>query len=303
MTIQQLIALITVAEAGSIRAASERLFQTTAAVTKTLKNLETEIGVPLIERLPRGVRLTKDGETLLVHARRALREIDAAETKIRRRLGDAPSKLSCAVTPVVMMHSIGQTLDWFRSRYPNVNLIIRDGTLSHAMPFLRNNIVDFAVVVSLPRRHSVNDLAIEKIGEIEICFAVRKGHPLLDDYEKASDVKYLQQCPWVITADNIESVRRRFEVLLRFQAPQNITLCTPQTATAIVQRSNSITVLPKALLQAPVCANLTQLPSAIEVGHQQLEMITLAGRPKTPALEYLMYCMRKHCLQLCDVRD
>ena len=82
--------------------------------------------------------------------------------------------------------------------------------------------------------------------------------------------------------------------------PKYITLCTPQTATAIVERSNAITVLPKALLQAPSCANLTQLPSAIVVGHQPLEMITLAGRPRTPALEYLMYCMRRHCLQLCD---
>ena len=300
MTIQQLLALIAVAEAGSIRAASERLFQTTAAVTKTIKNLETEIGVPLIERLPRGVRLTDDGEILLVHARRALREIDAAEAKIRRRLGDSPSRLSCSVTPVVMMHSIGQTPDWFSTRYPNVSLTIRDGTLSHALPFLRNHIVDFAVVVSLLHHHSVNDLSIEKIGDVEVCFAVRKGHPLLNDYQKASDEEYLRECSWVITADNLHSVKKRFELLLRFQVPKYITLCTPQTATAIVERSNAITVLPKALLQAPSCANLTQLPSAIVVGHQPLEMITLAGRPRTPALEYLMYCMRRHCLQLCD---
>ena len=102
MTLQQLIALLTVQETGSIRAAARSLFQTQAAVTKTIKNLENDIGATLIIREARGVHLTEDGETLALHARHALRELELARDQIRMRQGDQQSAISLAVTPAVM---------------------------------------------------------------------------------------------------------------------------------------------------------------------------------------------------------
>ena len=57
------------ARAGSIRQAAERLHVAPSAVNRRIKDLEAELGVPLFERLPRGMRLTAAGELFVQYVR------------------------------------------------------------------------------------------------------------------------------------------------------------------------------------------------------------------------------------------
>jgi len=61
---------LAVATEGSISAACTRLAVTQPALTKSIQRLEAQLGVKLFERLPRGMALTRYGNTLLPHARR-----------------------------------------------------------------------------------------------------------------------------------------------------------------------------------------------------------------------------------------
>lgn len=72
-----------VARSGSIRAAGERLHVAPSAINKHVLQLEEEIGEPLFERLPRGLRPTPAGEILLAHVRRTLQEYRQVEAEIR----------------------------------------------------------------------------------------------------------------------------------------------------------------------------------------------------------------------------
>ena len=83
MDFKQLTALVTVAEAGSVTRAAQLLHLVQPAVTRQIKTLEDELGVPLFERTRQGMRPTDAGAVLVDRARRALAELERARAEIR----------------------------------------------------------------------------------------------------------------------------------------------------------------------------------------------------------------------------
>ena len=96
-------ALLAVAETGTIRSAARALSLSQAALTKALRELELEMGVELLTRSHRGVRLTEAGRILHDRARAARHQLLIAETEIRALSGAVPEKLSIGVTPMVAL--------------------------------------------------------------------------------------------------------------------------------------------------------------------------------------------------------
>lgn len=72
MTLQQLRYIVAIAEAGTLSGAARTLFITQPSLTKTVRELETEMGITIFERTNRGVHLSKDGELFLGYARQVL---------------------------------------------------------------------------------------------------------------------------------------------------------------------------------------------------------------------------------------
>ena len=89
--IRQFIAVV---ESKSINSASQRLNVSQPSVSKTLQNLEHELGVQLFERSIRGVNLTTEGETLYEHALKLLEEGQALIEIKRLKKKILPSKSS-----------------------------------------------------------------------------------------------------------------------------------------------------------------------------------------------------------------
>ena len=75
---------VTVVESKSINSASQRLNVSQPSVSKTLQNLEHELGVQLFERSIRGVNLTPEGEILYEHALKLLEEEGKTLVEIKR---------------------------------------------------------------------------------------------------------------------------------------------------------------------------------------------------------------------------
>ena len=82
MDVRQLKALVTVAETGSVTRAAELLHLVQPAVTRQIRALESELGVPLFERTRQGMRVTAAGASLTERARRALTELDRARAEL-----------------------------------------------------------------------------------------------------------------------------------------------------------------------------------------------------------------------------
>ena len=81
---RQLLLLVALAEEGNIHRAAQVLNMTQPAASKLLKDLEDVLEVPLFERLPRGMRPTWYGETMIRHARMALASLSQAHDEIVR---------------------------------------------------------------------------------------------------------------------------------------------------------------------------------------------------------------------------
>src|SRR2546427_265126 len=71
-----------VARRGSVRKAAVTLHLTAAAVNQQILNLEAQVGVPLFDRLPRGMQLTTAGELMLAAVRRSQRDFDNALAQV-----------------------------------------------------------------------------------------------------------------------------------------------------------------------------------------------------------------------------
>src|SRR6185312_13062763 len=82
LNVGRLRVLREVAYRGSISAAADALDYTQSAVSQQIAALESETGMALLERHPRGVTLTAAGHTLIAHAESILAEIDAAENAL-----------------------------------------------------------------------------------------------------------------------------------------------------------------------------------------------------------------------------
>ncbi len=128
MELRHLRFFVAVAEEGSLTtAASRRLHTAQPSLSRQMRDLEYEVGVPLMTRSPRGIALTPAGKIFLDHARLALAQVEAATTAARRIA--QPAKASFALGFLT-----GQEMDWLpeamrilRDDLPNIDVTISSG--------------------------------------------------------------------------------------------------------------------------------------------------------------------------------
>jgi DNA-binding transcriptional LysR family regulator len=118
---------VAVAEAGSLRAAGDRLGISGSAIGQTLRKLEERLGVTLVQRTTRSLRLTAGGEQLYASVRPALAEVRAAVAAVGE-LGDAPrGTLRLLVSSGADLLLAGPLLAGFLAEHPHVGLDVAVG--------------------------------------------------------------------------------------------------------------------------------------------------------------------------------
>lgn len=115
---------LAVAEARSFRLAGERLGVTRPAVSQALRRLEDSLGIALVQRTTRSVRLTEAGERLRDKATPALADIDAAFAAARDRDAAPRGRLRIAVSSIAEWFLSGPLFATFNEAYPQVALDI-----------------------------------------------------------------------------------------------------------------------------------------------------------------------------------
>ncbi|MEU4097214.1 LysR family transcriptional regulator [Streptomyces sp. NPDC026673] len=121
-TLRQLEYLVAIVDEGSFTRAAESLNVTQPGLSHQFQALEREVGGPLLERLPRGVRLTPAGRSMLPHARAALAEAGRATVSARRAAGVATGELQLATLYSISLGVLPTVLGLWRAQHPEVRI-------------------------------------------------------------------------------------------------------------------------------------------------------------------------------------
>lgn len=167
--------LIAVAEEGSVTRAAARLHLSQQALSTSLRNLEREVGVELLDRSGPGVRMLPAGEALLADAR-VLRGLARSALRTARRIGRGElDVLRIGHTPAVTGEEIGEILRAVRSHHPG----LRIEPHSRYPPALADELIDGHIDVGLCRAMlPVHGLARTTVTRHRLSVAVAEEHPL-----------------------------------------------------------------------------------------------------------------------------
>lgn len=144
-TVARLGAFVAVADAGSVRAAATRLVVTESAVSAAIAALAREVGVPLLERDGRGLRLTPAGQTYAGYARTILGLHDEALTAARGGADPEHGRVRVAAVTTAGEHVLPALLAAFLSRHPGVDLGLEVATSERVWDLLATHRADLAI--------------------------------------------------------------------------------------------------------------------------------------------------------------
>lgn len=111
-----------VARTGSIRKAATHLNVAASAISRQILALETQLGTPLFQRLPKKLILTAAGEVLIGHIRQTLKELTRAQAKIEELKGLRRGEITVAMMSGLASNLVPGTVKQFRAANPRVKL-------------------------------------------------------------------------------------------------------------------------------------------------------------------------------------
>lgn len=146
LDVPRLTLLAAVIESGSMTAAAQALNYTPSAVSQQIRRLEKEVGQPLLQRGPRGVKPTEAGAVLAAHARRISRQLNAAQADIDELAGLRRGRLEIGTFPTVGGSLLPRAISMFRRRHPHVRLAVHSARLDGLLAIIADGTVDLALL-------------------------------------------------------------------------------------------------------------------------------------------------------------
>jgi DNA-binding transcriptional LysR family regulator len=173
MNLHQLRTFFAVATTGSVTAAARSLTVSQPGVSKQLAELEAALGVVLVERLSRGVRLTEAGRILERHAARVFAAERAAESELQELRGLRAGSLHVGASTTIGNYLLPPVLARFRSRYPAVELTVTIDNTLHIQAQVLGGALDFGLTEGLIPDSAVTS---EVIGQDKIVLIASPSH-------------------------------------------------------------------------------------------------------------------------------
>jgi DNA-binding transcriptional LysR family regulator len=186
MQINQIDAFLAIAELESFSLAAERLHITQPAVSKRIRQLESQIKAPLFDRIGKRSILTPNGRAFKPHAERILQELKSFRTSLSRQQATPSGSLSFATSHHIGLHRLPQVLREFKIKYPRVDLDLHFMDSEDACAAIANNDLELAIV-TLPE-HSDERLHCEPVWVDRLVTVLALDHPLAEAGEIEADL-------------------------------------------------------------------------------------------------------------------
>lgn len=159
-----------VAKFGNITAAAEALYSEQPNVTRTIKNLEKELGCTLFTRSNKGVTLTPEGEKLYRRVAIAYEQITAAEEELSRYNGLDEGIVRVGVSETALHEVLLPALVRYHALHPKIRFSLINLTNAQAIGAVKNQAVDFALIATpFDDDKTLKTITIKTFQDIVVC--------------------------------------------------------------------------------------------------------------------------------------
>lgn len=135
-----------VAKAGSFTLAGEELCISQPAVSQAIKLLETNLGSKLFIRIPKGVKLTPEGEVLFTYVQRGYEYILLGEEKFQKMLDLENGEIRIGASDMTLQFYLLPYLEKFHEKFPGIKVTVTNAPTPETLEFLYDGKIDFGVV-------------------------------------------------------------------------------------------------------------------------------------------------------------
>ncbi|PHR92593.1 MAG: hypothetical protein COA69_07085 [Robiginitomaculum sp.] len=291
MKLHNLRDFIAVARTGGIRAAARELNLSQPAISKSIAQLETELGTPLFERSARGSSLNMYGERFLDRAEAVMQELSRGKEEMLQLRGDTGGNVSISASSVISLAVLTKAISRFRKRFPDAHVNISEGSYSATLRRLRNRNLDFSVG-PVPTAEIADDLFVEHLFNNDRCVIGRRGHPL----QSATHLGELMSAEWITTSavgPNDDEYREIFEGQ-GLAPPTSLIKCESLIALiALLAGTDALAFLPRQWATSELARSiLAEIPITEKIPGPSTCLMRPNGLPLTPAAEALADAIR-----------
>jgi DNA-binding transcriptional LysR family regulator len=166
---------VAVAELGSFHAAADALHLSQPALTRRIQKLEAVLGVQLIERDTRQLRLSSVGRDFFFKAERVLDELDAAVLGIRELADRVSGEVTIGAVPTATYYFLPRVIEDFNARYPRIRIRILDLSANDVLEAVKRGQAEFGINLLGAQEP---DLDFEPLLRDPFLLVCRKDHPL-----------------------------------------------------------------------------------------------------------------------------
>lgn len=199
-----------VAKAGSFTQAGEELCISQPAVSQAIKLLETTLGSKLFVRIPKGVKLTPEGEVLYSYVQRGYEYILMGEAKFQKMLDLENGEIRIGASDMTLQFYLLPYLEQFHEKFPRIKVMVTNAPTPETLEYLYDGKIDFGIV-SEPFE-AKPEIEITRIMEIQDIFVAGNRFRQLKDQTLA--YKELEELP-IICLEHNTSSRRYIDEFLK----------------------------------------------------------------------------------------
>ncbi len=308
LSIRHLRAFVAVAHQGSFTQAAKHLHLTQSSLTATIKQLEQQSGLILLDRTTRRVLLNPEGERFLPVAERLLSDFDTALSDLQAVAEHQHGQVGIAASPSTIACLLPTVVQAYRTRHANIGILLRDDSAAGIEQHVLANDVDFGV----GGNHSDQpDLEYSPILRDRFGVVFCKGHSFEETafpstIETPAQASLQAPLPWLALAGE-ELLMLSTDTGIRAQLAKTpagnairlgldrpaIEVSNPAGLAALVEAGIGLSVLPALAAGTRSFEHLQFRPLAEPAIYRDLYIIRRRGRSLSPAAHAMLQLLRE----------
>ncbi|KFF59872.1 LysR family transcriptional regulator [Cryobacterium sp. MLB-32] len=277
-----------VLETGSITAAAIALGYSQPAVSQQLARLESRLGMPVVERVGRGVRLTEAGLVLARHSLVVETTLDAAAGELAELAGLRSGRVRIAAFPSASAAIVPSVLARMKARHPGITVTYREAEPPESVALVRDKSVDLALTFSYPgdaadpHRDSAQGLRVMELRHEEIRVVLPAAHPAAGS--AAVDLSTLSGEDWIAGCPRCRG--HLLELCDRNGFTPTIACETDNVAAVfgLVENGIGVAILPILAIESVGTRPGVAIRPTTSLDHRTVHAVTASGAERIPAL-------------------